>query len=146
MLKISWRRKQILENDLRRPLRAGFCPCCIGCVFGKSARGAVWLEEVGVEGSCDMNGSRCRFACSIPRPIVRALRRGRQAMPHRASFAFCRARPTGGAAMSARLKPRRTRLVSVPEHDLVRRVHGLDGGTRRKMVAPLAGVADELDR
>ncbi len=39
---------------------ARFCPCCIGCVFGKSARGAVSLGEVGVEGSCDMNGSRCR--------------------------------------------------------------------------------------
>ena len=52
----------------------------------------------------------------------------------------------GGAAMSAELKPRRTRRVGVPEHDLVRRVHKLDVGTRRKMVASLAGVADELDR
>ena len=167
---------------------ARFCPCCIGCVFGKSAR-----RGLARGGGCrrlvrhEWLPLSSRFACSIPRPIVRALRRGRRAMPHRASFAFCRARPTGGRQSSAGLKPRRTRRVSVPEHDLVRRVHGLDVGTRRKMVlprqesfeslhiltqrasegsealpslarrvrmsffgarviAPLAGVADELDR
>ncbi len=60
MLKISWQRKQIQGNVLRHADLPSSCPCCIGCVFGKSARGAVWLGEVGVEGSCDMNGSRCR--------------------------------------------------------------------------------------
>ncbi len=45
---------------MRRAFPVGFCPCCIGCGFGKSARGAVSLGEVGVEGSCHMNGSRCR--------------------------------------------------------------------------------------
>ena len=47
---------------------------------------------------------------------------------------------SGGVAMGAGLKSRRKRRVSVPEHDLVRRVHGLDVGTRRTMVAPLLGL------
>ena len=140
-------RKPTRNKALRYGVLHDSGPCCIGCVFGKSAR-----RGLARGGGCrrlvrhEWLPLSSRFACSIPRPIVRALRRGRQAMPHRASFAFCRARPTGGRQSSAGLKPRRTRRVSVPEHDLVRRVHGLDVGTRRKMVAPLAGVADELDR
>src|SRR5271157_3179193 len=60
MLKISWKRKQRPRTVLRHRVLPHSCPCCIGCVFGNSARGAASLGEVSVEGSCDMNGSRCR--------------------------------------------------------------------------------------
>src|SRR5271165_2400870 len=54
---------------------------------------------------------------------------------------------TGGrVANSAGLQAHRQRLVSVSQRESVRRVHGLDGLAGRKMITPLAGVADELDR